>query len=145
MSSTTYIIAFFGTGKTTYIAKHPEADAVDLVDAENNQGPNIGTFKRFATHSIVMADPNWQWVFDRAGVKYHIVIPGPDLKETYMLNYRERFRKGLGGGSEGFCKTISPIWDSTITRLTNSPNKISLTVLEKGQYLEDIINKLTNV
>lgn len=140
---TTYIIAFFGTGKTTYIAKHPEADAVDLVDAIPGKGPDIETLTSYKHHKIVMADPDWVQVFNDAGVKYRVVVPDASLKTLYTENFKERFKKKLGGGSEAFCNRVLNHWDSIVRTLSNdNENVISLTVLDEGQWLEDVMDKL---
>ena len=90
-----------------------------------------------------MADPDWVQVFIDAGVRYHVVVPDSSLKDLYVSNYKERFAKRLGGGSETFCDRVSRHWNKTIKSLSDDKDHvISLTVLDEGQWLEDVINKL---
>ena len=68
-------------------------------------------------------------------IPYTIVYPNISLKDEYI----ERFIKR--GNKTGFIDFISAYWDSFINEISNEtyPTKI---ILEKGQYLSDVIEKI---
>lgn len=130
------IIGFCGVGKTTYASTHK--NAVDLTCVEPGQTVLQDAISRF---EIVLADPSWLMTFVESGLPFYVVVPSMDLKDEYLANYRERHKRGTGGGDDRFCEFISGGWEEWIETL----KKVNQTVVElgPGEFLEDAISYLS--
>lgn len=129
------ILGFFGIGKTT--AKNEiVADLTDL------GSPSLSLLEdTVRKYDIVLADPMWEKVFLESGMPFTVVVPSLDRKEEFLGNFRERVKKGLGGGNELFCKVIGDNWDGWITHFLSLP--VRVVELQEGEWISDYISLLS--
>ena len=124
------ILGFFGVGKST-LARQDEKVA-DLTDLGS---PSLSLLQdTVAKYDIVLADPTWEQVFLESGEDFIVVVPSLDRKEEFLSNFKERNRKGLGGGNERFCNLIWKHWEWWINHLLSIPSQGQI-VLERGEFL----------
>ena len=133
----TIILAYFGAGKTTvastsdtvydwtYTLMQPKLEELEY-GLEN--------------YDTILCDPNCLPILQDNGLKFHIVVPTEDRLEEFKANLRKRFRAHKGTGAESFIKNIESNWKGLIAELKNTPC-LSLTELNNGQYLADVIEK----
>ena len=129
------ILGYYGVGKTTI----KNEKWIDLTDEGR---PSLSLLKYAVEHyEIVMADPSWENVFLKSGIPFHIVVPSPERKEEFLQNFRERHKKGLGGGDNAFCAMVSNNWERDIKHFLSLP-ALSHTILKDGEFLKDCIETL---
>lgn len=134
----TIIVGYFGVGKTC-LAEELET-AVELVYTKCQ--PTVRQLKEaLEEYDIVLADPRWLQILQEGHYEFHIVIPAVELKDEYLERFKARHKEKKGCGSSGFIKAMDRQWDTNLKRLRNTPC-LSLTILNKGQYLADVIEKL---
>ena len=133
------ILGFYGVGKT-YLKDRK--GMIDLTDLGTPSLSTLLTYYNNPDYDVIMADPQWEKVFVQSKLPFYVVIPTPDRKEEFLTNYRNRFSINPGGGSEWFCKRVGDNWYEW---LEYSRTKIPCTAvleLEKGEWIENVINYL---
>ena len=113
-----------------------------MIDLTDEGKPSLSLLKNAVEkYDVVMADPSWEQVFLMSKIPFYVVVPSFDRKEEFIANFRERWKKGLGGGDDNFCRYVGNNWAIRIRQLMSLPS-ISCTVLEKGKWLKDVIDSL---
>ena len=136
-TNNTIIVGYFGVGKTC-LAEELET-AVELV--YSNCQPTVRQLEEaLEEYDIILADPRWLQILQEGHYEFHIVIPAVELKDEYLERFKERYKEKKGCGSIGFIKVMDRQWDTNLKRLMHT-DCLSLTILNKGQYLADVIDK----
>lgn len=129
------ILGFFGVGKTT--CKNER-----VADLEELGPPSLSLLKEaLEKYDVVMANPLLAPLLLKSGVPFHVVVPSLDRKEEFLDNFKERFKNGTGGGDFWFCSLVGLNWEKWINHLLELP-ALSYTILEKGEWLSDILPAL---
>lgn len=127
--NSTIVIGYYGVGKS-YLAEH---DDTVYEWTYSQMRPKLEELEYGLEHyDTILCDPNCQSILDKGGFKYHIVVPDPELKDEYLERFKAR--------SEGFCAGMINRWDAAIERLMHT-DCLSLTVLNKGQFIADVIDR----
>ena len=131
------ILGYYGTGKSYLASKcdnvaelvyiHSQPTLEQLLDAIDN-------------YDVILVDPKWRQILIDNGYEFHIVLPDVTLRDEYMERFRQRRERRQGNGSPAFVRSMEQEWDRLLDELKKLPN-LSLTILNKGQYLSDIIKK----
>lgn len=134
----TIILGYYGIGKS-YLAEHDNTvyDWTYTLMQPKLEELEYG----LENYDTILCDPNCQDILDKGDFKYHIVIPDPKLKDEYLERFKARYEAKKGAGGQGFCRGMANRWDTAIERLRNTPC-LSLTILNKGQYLADVIDDI---
>ena len=128
------IYGFYGIGKTSI------KDGMEMVDMEDFGQPSLPILlDAVEKYPIVLADPQWENPILQSKIPFTVVIPTPDRKEEFQHNYRERYKRGTGGGDDKFCKIIYDNWDRWLDYCKRLPAE-TIIELEKGEWLIDAIN-----
>jgi hypothetical protein len=133
----TIIVGYYGIGKS-YLVEEMDT-AVELVYSKCQ--PTVRQLKEaLEEYDIILADPRWLQILQEGHYEFHIAIPAVELKDEYLERFKARYEAKKGNGSAGFRTGMANRWDSNLERLRNTPC-LSLTILNKGQYLADVIDK----
>ena len=128
-------MGFYGVGKTTC----QNDKMVDLTDLGQ---PSLSILlDAVAKYPIVMCDPQYEFVVLESGLPFIVVIPTPDRKEEFLANYRERYKKGTGGGDDKFCSIIDKNWYDWLDYSRKLPAYATIQ-LEKGEWMIDAIKAI---
>ena len=137
-ANNTIILAYYGTGKSTV------ASTSDTVYdwTYSLMQPKLEELEYgLENYDIILCDPKCLPILQEQGLKFHIVVPCEDRLEEFKANLRRRFRNKKGTGGESFIKFIENRWEGLIGELKSTPC-LSLTELNNGQYLADVINNI---
>lgn len=134
----TIILGYYGTGKTVLASKSD--DITELV-YDNNKPKSCQLVRALRIFDIILVDPKWRFILKDNGYQFHIVIPDETLKDEYMERFRDRYSRNEGSGSLAFIKAKEVEWNRLIAELKRTPC-LSLTVLNKGQYISDVIESI---
>ena len=133
----TIILGYYGTGKS-YLASKCD-NVVELVYI-HSQPTLEQLLDAIGRYDIILVDPKWRQILIDNGYEFHIVLPDVTLRDEYMERFRQRRERRQGNGSPAFVRSMEQVWDRLLDELKKLPN-LSLTILNKGQYLSDIIKK----
>lgn len=136
--SNTIILGYYGIGKS-YLAEHDDTiyDWTYTLMQPKLEELEYG----LENYDTILCDPNCLPILQDNGLKFHIVVPTEDRLEEFKANLRKRFRAHKGTGAESFIKNIESNWERLIAELKNTPC-LSLTELNNGQYLADVIDNI---
>ena len=138
----TYIIAGFpGVGKSWLKNKYGDK----ISDSDSSQFPKdefpqnyINHIKSLIGNKIVILVSTHKEVLqelENNNIDYILVYPNRELKDEYLERYKQR------GSPEGFINLLNNKWDEFHNDLENT-KPFKRIVLNKGEFLKDILNKL---
>ena len=134
----TIILGYYGIGKSTVAST---SDTVydwtyDLMQ------PKLSELEYgLENYDVILCDPNCLYLLQQQGLKFHIVVPNYDRLGEFKANMRKRHQEHKGTGHESFIRSIEKKWHSELEELRET-QCLSLTVLNNGQYLADVIDKI---
>lgn len=134
----TIILAYFGAGKTTVAST---SDTITELTYSNNHPTVEQLQKALEEFDVILVDPQWKRILVEGRYSFHIVVPDLKLKEEYLERFKARQKAGKGNGKLGFVRSMASRWEGLIGELKNTPC-LSLTELNNGQYLADVIDKI---
>lgn len=129
-----------GTGKT-YICENTDISSIEIEYWEYKDGLQreyVEDIKKYfgKVHYIFIAtDPEGLRLLHNEGFNITLVYPKNELREEYLDRYINR------GSSADFIGTFMKYWNTWIDELKDQ-SYCKHIILDKGQYLEDIINGL---
>ena len=134
----TILLGYYGIGKSTI------ASTSDTVYdwTYNLMQPKLSELEYgLENYDTILCDPNCLHLLQEQGLKFHVVVPNYDRLEEFKANLRQRYKERKGTGGEGFIRNLESRWYDELERLRET-ECLSLTVLNNGQYLADVIEKL---
>lgn len=137
-ANNTIILAYYGTGKS-YLASTD--DTITELTYSNNHPTVEQLQKALEEFDVILVDPMWKRILVEGHYSFHIVVPSVGLKGEYLERFRTRQKAGKGNGRYGFVMSMASRWEGLIGELKNTPC-LSLTELNNGQYLADVINNI---
>ena len=134
------LLGFYGVGKT-YLKDRK--GMIDLTDFGTPSLSTLLTYYNNPDYDIIMADSQWEKVFVNSRLPFYVVIPTPDRKDEFLINYRERYKNGTGGGDDRFCNIIDRNWDEWLDYSRTKIPCEEIIQLEKGEWMADAINYIS--
>lgn len=134
----TIILAYYGTGKSTVAST---SDTITELTYSNNHPTVEQLQKALEEFDVILVDPMWKRILVEGHYSFHIVVPSVGLKGEYLERFRTRQKAGKGNGKLGFVRSMASRWEGLISELKSTPC-LSLTELNNGQYLADVINNI---
>ena len=134
----TIILAYYGTGKS-YLASTD--DTITELTYSNNHPTVEQLQKALEEFDVILVDPMWKRILVEGHYSFHIVVPSVGLKAEYLERFRARQKDGKGNGKLGFVRSMASRWEGLIGELKSTQCE-SLVILNNGQYLADVIEKM---
>ena len=134
----TIILGYYGIGKSTV------ASTSDTVYdwTYNLMQPKLSELEYgLENYDTILCDQNCLPLLQQQNLGFHIVVPNYDRLDEFKANLRKRFMEHKGTGGESFIKHLEKNWYEVLENLRET-QCLSLTVLNNGQYLADVIEKL---
>ena len=156
-----FIYAFTATGKSTLAKKHK-----NIIDMESvgykYLNEKINSEERKSSSDRI---PNPQWpqnyfeALEKVKDKYDYILISDDICDSYLqknnyeywqvypnINLKQEYinRCKKRGNNEIFISNLSKNWDNWCKQCKNDKNATKHIELQKGQYLEDILNFIKN-
>ena len=133
----TIILAYYGAGKSTIAST---SDTITELTYNNNHVTVEQLQQALEEFDVILVDPLWMHILIKHGYQFHVVVPSLDCKAEYLQRLAQRRKRRLGSGHSGFVRWMANNWERLIAELKSTPC-LSLTELNNGQYLADVIEK----
>ena len=143
------ISAFPGCGKTHFHNKHGIISDYWTLDSDSSKFDKANFPQNYLEHIKKSLENKCRFIFVsshkpvreelvKEGIKFALVYPDIKLKDEYIQRYKDC------GSNETFVKLLETNYENWITELTIQGGCEHI-VLQSGQYLSDVIEKIKNL